>query len=50
MPKPVCMKTIETIITRLSFLFSASQTKNEMMPKLIPVRVITNRILREKNH
>ena len=44
------MKTIANLINRLSFLFNTSEPKNELMPKLIPVRVITNRIPRQKDH
>ncbi len=44
------MKTIANLINRLSFLFNTSNPKNELMPKLIPVRVITNRIPRQKDH
>jgi hypothetical protein len=48
--KPVCMKTIENLIIRLTSVFSASQNKSELMPQLIPVRVITNRIPGKKDH
>lgn len=44
------MKTIVTIFTRLISVFTANESKNELMPQLIPVRVITNRIPREKDH
>ena len=46
---PYNMKAFENFVTRLITVLSASPT-NELMPKLIPVRVITNRIPRKKDH
>jgi hypothetical protein len=46
------MKTqIENIVTRLiATLTGSTQMRSELVPQLIPVRVITNRIQREQNH
>jgi hypothetical protein len=44
------MKTkIENIINLLTSVLNSTSPKNELMPRLIPVRVITNPIHRIKN-
>jgi hypothetical protein len=46
------MKTqMENIVNRLiATLTGSTQMRNELIPQLIPVRVITNRVHRENNH
>jgi hypothetical protein len=42
---------IENIVSQLiATLTGSTQMRNELIPQLIPVKVITNRIHRENNH